>query len=123
MFDPHKEALKDLQGMARKMKGQKFMKVSVAGDSPEGVKAGLDMAKAKMDEEGDEGGNPEVKTTPKSLHNPEDVTAGKANPKLVSLVAGLSDADKMQLCAMLHAEHESKESPEFEAGEHAHDMD
>jgi hypothetical protein len=98
------------------------MGVKVEGDSPAAVKEGLDKDKEVV------GALPESEEKDpmgaySGEHDEEKVEALPENPKLSELVKSLSDDEKMQLYQMLHEEHESKESPELEASEHAGEVE
>jgi hypothetical protein len=124
-FNAKAKALENMKKMARDMKSEGFKKnmgVKVEGSNPDAVKEGLEKAKEVVgnlseSEEKDPMG------AYSGEHDEEKVEALPENPKLTELVKSLSDDEKMQLYQMLHEEHESKESPEFEAGEHAGEVE
>ena len=123
-FNAKAKALENMKKMARDMKSEGFKKnmgVKVEGDSPAAVKEGLDKANAVVGQIAKS--DSEEVPNYSGEHDEEKVEAMPENSKLSELVKSLSDDEKMQLYQMLHEEHESKESPEFEAGEHAGEVE
>ena len=123
--------LHDMASSAMKDKMGAVHKVSVASNSPEGLKAGLDTAKDAVSQDSDNDGDANSDTDMDGMAHGGEVDGNKPEhnslDELDQMVHDASNSEHDALSAHDEHEsdqdHESTESPEVEAAEHDSDDD